>query len=303
MIQKVLIIDDSKTIHAVVKSKLSEEPIEFHSAPNGEAGLGLAASLRPDLILLDVEMPAPNGFEVIRRLKTDPATMIIPIIFLTGAASTEEKIQGLELGAVDYITKPFDIAELRARVRASLRTKYLMDLLGKKAMIDGLTGLWNRAYMDQRLDAQLAQSSRTGTPFSCIMADMDHFKSLNDTYGHAFGDLALRAASQVLLENSRTEDVVCRYGGEEFTILLPGIGIAGATTFAERLRLAISQLTLWHAGQKVQFTCSFGVAEVGPGQFADAAPIQLADQALYQAKHQGRNRVVAAQSEKPVLNA
>ena len=297
MVQKVLIIDDSKTIHAVVKSKLSDEPIEFHSALNGKVGLELAAALQPDLILLDLELPDLNGFEVCRLLKADPATMIIPIIFLTGASSTEQKIKGLQLGAADYVTKPFDVAELLARVGASLRTKFLLDLLSKKAMIDGLTGLWNRSYLDQRLNAELSLSARTGQTFSCIMADVDHFKAINDTYGHAFGDLALRTTSQVLAEHSRAEDIVCRYGGEEFAILLPGVGAVGAGAFAERMRDKVSQLVLPHGSGVVRLTCSFGIAEILKDNVAGASPIQLADQALYQAKRTGRNRVVAADSQ------
>jgi two-component system, cell cycle response regulator len=293
MTQKVLIIDDSSTIHAVIKSKLSGELIEFHSASNGEIGMELAVALLPDLILLDVEMPQPNGFDVCRLLKTNPATISIPIIFLTGASTTEEKIKGLELGAVDYVTKPFDVAELRARVRASLRTKYLLDLLNKKAQIDGLTGLWNRTYMDQRLEAELSLSARRGTSFSCIMADVDHFKRINDTYGHACGDAALRAISQVFSENCRTEDVVCRYGGEEFAILLPGIESQGAVVFAERLRGLVDQLVLLHGEQHVKLACSFGVATIDLAKCADQSPIALADQALYQAKRAGRNRVEA----------
>lgn len=294
MTQKVLIIDDSKTVHAIVKAQLKGEPIEFHSAPNGTIGLELAAFLQPDLILLDVEMPHPNGFELCRLLKAEPITMGIPIIFITGASSTQEKIKGLELGAADYVTKPFDIAELRARVRGCLRSKYLLDLLSRKAMIDGLTELWNRRYMDQRLEAELSLVNRTGHPFSCIMADLDHFKNINDTYGHAFGDAALLAVSQTFVENSRTEDIVCRYGGEEFVLLLPGIDIEGANIFAERLRGVVSQLTLLHNGQQVKLTCSFGVSEAGPRGSADASLVQLADQALYDAKRSGRNCVVAA---------
>jgi len=297
MVQKVLIIDDSKTIHAVVKSKLSDEPIEFHSALNGKVGLELAAALQPDLILLDLELPDLNGFEVCRLLKADPATMIIPIIFLTGASSTEQKIKGLQLGAADYVTKPFDVAELLARVGASLRTKFLLDLLSKKAMIDGLTGLWNRSYLDQRLNAELSLSARTGQTFSCIMADVDHFKAINDTYGHAFGDLALRTTSQIFAENTRAEDIVCRYGGEEFAILLPGVGVVGGAAFAERMRDRISQLVLPHGSGVVRLTCSFGIAEILKDNVAGASPIQLADQALYQAKRTGRNRVVAADSQ------
>ena len=297
MVQKVLIIDDSKTIHAVVKSKLSDEPIEFHSALNGKVGLELAAALQPDLILLDLELPDLNGFEVCRLLKADPATMIIPIIFLTGASSTEQKIKGLQLGAADYVTKPFDVAELLARVGASLRTKFLLDLLSKKAMIDGLTGLWNRSYLDQRLNAELSLSARTGQTFSCIMADVDHFKAINDTYGHAFGDLALRTTSQIFAENTRAEDIVCRYGGEEFAILLPGVGAVGAGAFAERMGDKVSQLVLPHGSGVVRLTCSFGIAEILKDNVAGASPIQLADQALYQAKRTGRNRVVAADSQ------
>jgi two-component system, cell cycle response regulator len=294
MAQTVLIIDDSPTVHAVIKSKLSGQSIDFHSAPNGEIGLELAASLQPDLVLLDVEMPQPNGFDVCRQLKANSMTISIPIIFLTGASSTEEKIKGLELGAVDYVTKPFDAAELGARVRASLRMKYLLDLLSKKAQIDGLTGLWNRTYMDQRLEAELSLSARRGTSFSCIMADVDHFKRINDTYGHACGDTALRAISQVFSEHSRIEDVVCRYGGEEFSLLLPGIEVEGALVFAERLRVLVNQLPLEHSGQQIKLTCSFGVATVNPENPAGTSPIELADQALYEAKRGGRNRVVAA---------
>jgi len=252
--------------------------------------------LQPDLILLDTDLPDLKGFEVCRLLKADPATMIIPIIFLTGASSTEEKIKGLHLGALDYLTKPFDAAELLLRVGASLRIKSLLDLLSEKAMIDGLTGLWNRSYLDRRLPAELSLSARTGWPFSCVMADVDHFKAINDTYGHAFGDLALRATSQVFAENSRAEDIVCRYGGEEFAILLPGVGVVGGAAFAERLRDRISQLILPYGGGVVRLTCSFGVAEISKDNVAGASPIQLADQALYQAKTTGRNRVVAADS-------
>src|SRR4051812_22667076 len=193
MPQKVLIIDDSKPIHALVRARLAEEPIELHSAFDGETGIATALNLLPDLILLDVDMPSPDGFEVCRRLKDDPATMTIPVVFLTGMASTEQKIRGLELGALDYILKPFDPAELRARVRTSLRQKYLLDLLAKKAMIDGLTGLWNRTYFDQTLAAQLALFRRAGYPCSVILTDVDNFKLINDQFGHPTGDEALRA--------------------------------------------------------------------------------------------------------------
>jgi diguanylate cyclase (GGDEF)-like protein len=289
--QKVLLIDDCPSIHGLVRARLRDEPIELHSAFDGESGLAQAASLAPDLVLLDVEMPATNGFEVCRKLKDDPRTMHVPVIFLTGAASTQEKIRGLEMGAIDYVTKPFDPAELRARVRASLRTKYLMDLLSRKAMIDGLTGLFNRAYFDARLIAEMSLARRTHAPLSCIMVDVDRFKQINDLHGHPFGDEVLRGIGQILADHCRTEDTVCRYGGEEFVVLCPNSASAAAANMAERLRDAIEQNTWTKNGLNVQVTCSFGVADL---KEAPPALVDLADEALYRAKQGGRNQVIIA---------
>jgi diguanylate cyclase (GGDEF)-like protein len=291
MIQRVLIIDDSRNIHALVKARLANEPVELHGAFDGVSGLKLAGELLPDLILLDVDMPDPDGFEVCRQLKGSPVTMSIPIVFLTGAGSTDEKIRGLELGAVDYITKPFDPAELRARVRAALRTKFLLDLLAKKAMIDGLTGLWNRTYFDQTMAAQLSLARRSGQAVSCILADLDHFKNVNDRFGHLTGDEALRIVAASFLTQCRIEDVVCRYGGEEFAVIVPNTPAEKASVLAERLRIAVESLALKHRGLPVPITCSFGVADAICG--ADRI-IEVADAALYQAKTEGRNRIARA---------
>jgi diguanylate cyclase (GGDEF)-like protein len=301
MIQRVLIIDDSQNIHALVKARLANEPVELHGAFDGVSGLKLAGELLPDLILLDVDMPDPDGFEVCKQLKGLPATMSIPIVFLTGAGSTDEKIRGLELGAVDYITKPFDPAELRARVRAALRTKFLLDLLAKKAMIDGLTGLWNRTYFDQTMAAQLSLARRSGQAVSCILADLDHFKSVNDRFGHLTGDEALRIVAASFLTQCRIEDVVCRYGGEEFAVIVPNTPAEKASVLAERLRNAVQTLALKHRGRPVPITCSFGVADAICG--ADRI-IEVADAALYQAKTQGRNRIaLAPPADKPTALA
>jgi diguanylate cyclase (GGDEF)-like protein len=295
MPQKVLIIDDSKPIHALVRARLAEEPIELHSAFDGESGISAALNLSPDLILLDVDMPTPDGFEVCRRLKDDPATMTIPVVFLTGMASTEQKIRGLELGALDYILKPFDPAELRARVRTSLRQKYLLDLLAKKAMIDGLTGLWNRIYFDQTLAAQLALFRRAGYPCSVLLADVDNFKLINDNFGHPTGDEALRAIAQILQSSCRIEDTVCRYGGEEFAILCPNTPAEKATILGERVRESISRLTMSYRRTPFALTCSFGIAD--PATSGDRSVVEAADQALYRAKQSGRNKVICAGSE------
>jgi diguanylate cyclase (GGDEF)-like protein len=239
--------------------------------------------------LLDVELPDRDGFAVCADLKANPGTMNIPVIFLTGAVSTKDKIRGLELGATDYITKPFDPAELTARVRASLRTSYLVELLSKKAMIDGLTGLWNRAYLDTRLRSELSAICRSGASLSCIMVDVDRFKNINDTCGHSFGDEVLRTIATMFTETCRAEDIVCRYGGEEFTILLSHTTLPQAVELAERLRGVIESAQVSHRETRVSVTCSFGVA--GWNRQAACSVVDLADRALYRAKHSGRNRV------------
>jgi diguanylate cyclase (GGDEF)-like protein len=294
MRQRILVIDDSIDIHELVAVGLAGEPIDRLEAFDGPAGLAIAAAQSLDLILLDVDMPSPNGFEVCKSLKSDSKTVAIPVIFLTGASSTSEKIRGLDLGAIDYITKPFDPAELRARVSAALRTKYLMDLLAKRAMIDGLTGLWNRSYFEQRLTAETALARRTERPLACLMIDVDHFKSVNDRFGHTAGDLVLRTLGQTLTMQCRTEDIVCRYGGEEFVVLIPNTSAATAMVLAERIRAAVVHMNvIYHAGN-IALTCSIGAADLASA--GEAALVASADQALYRAKELGRNRVECFES-------
>ena len=297
MSQRVLIVDDTKNIHALVKARLAGEPVELHSAFSSTDGLTMAGTLLPDLVLLDVDMPDIDGFEVCRRLKAQPATMNIPVVFLTGAGSTDAKIRGLELGAVDYVTKPFEPAELRARVRAALRTKYLLDLLNKKAMIDGLTGLWNRTYFDQQLAAHLSLSRRSGQPLSVVIADLDHFKTINDRYGHLTGDEALRVAAACFQATCRIEDIVCRFGGEEFAIIVPNTPADRASIMAERIRKAIEKLALSHRGVPVALTASFGIADVAT--CGDKEILHAADMALFAAKNAGRNRFEIASTAVP----
>jgi diguanylate cyclase (GGDEF)-like protein len=280
-------IDDARTMHGIVKARLLADGLDFYSAFSGVEGVALALATLPDIILLDVEMPPPDGFEVCRRLKADPALSNIPVIFLTGVGSTEEKIRGLNLGAVDYITKPFDAAELQARVRVGLRIKELLDLLSKKAMIDGLTGLYNRGYLNQRLQEELAYVARHKRPMSVIMLDVDHFKSINDTHGHGFGDMVLKGVGSILQQLSRTEDVACRFGGEEFAILARETSATAAMAFAERLRLGVESATFSRGTISVSVTCSLGIA--GSDDGIDGV-IDRADQALYESKRTGRNR-------------
>ena len=288
--QRVLIIDDTRNIHALVKARLAGEPVELHSAFTANDGLNMAGTLLPDLVLLDIDMPEVDGFEICRRLKAQPATMNIPVVFLTGAGSTDAKIRGLELGAVDYVTKPFEPAELRARVRAALRTKYLLDLLNKKAMIDGLTGLWNRTYFDQTLAAQAALAKRSGQACSVVLCDLDHFRAINDRCGHLTGDEALRCVAACIQATCRIEDTVCRFAGEEFGILCPNTPADRAMIMSERLRKNIEKLPLSHRGMPVPITASFGIADLSSAAGTNDI-VAAATAALHKAKQGGRNRV------------
>jgi two-component system, cell cycle response regulator len=289
MHQQILLIDDTKSVHPLVISLLAEEPVTIHSAFDAQSGMVLAASLKPDLILLDVEMPAVDGFEACRRLKADPATESIPVIFLTARAATEEMVRGLELGAIDYVTKPFKLSELLSRVRSALRTSHLIRLLEEKALIDSLTGLGNRAMFDERFAAEVSLRIRFLTPLSCIVLDVDHFKGINDKHGHPFGDQVLKKIAEVLTKICRAEDVACRLGGDEFLILSPHTSAEQANLLAERMRVAVSKLALSRQGESFGVTCSLGVAEAGDPY--DRSLLERADKALYVSKDKGRNHV------------
>jgi two-component system, cell cycle response regulator len=290
MPQRVLLIDDSKVIHDLVKARLEGEPITFHSAQGGEEGLKMAGGLLPDLILLDVDMPQMDGHEVCRRLKSNPATVDIPVIFLGGAVPSSERMRGLDLGAMDYINKPFNPAEVRARVRAGLRMKYMMDLLARKVQIDPLTGLWNQAYFEDRVHQELSLARRSGRPLACILVDVDGFKSVNESNGRPFGDDVLRHLASALSQTPRAEEIVCRSACDRFWVLSPNTPADGAQALAERCRRAIANLALQHRGQPVKLTCSFGVAD----HLDTPSMLEAAEQALHLAKNSGRDRVGVA---------
>jgi diguanylate cyclase (GGDEF)-like protein len=204
-------------------------------------------------------------------------------------------VHGLDLGAIDYIAKPFKLSELLSRVRAALRTSHLIRLLEKKALIDPLTGLGNRAMFDIRFSAEVGLRIRSGNPLSCIAIDVDRFKNINDEYGHAFGDHVLTKIGEVLDEICRVEDVACRHGGEEFAILLPRTSADHAALLAERMRVAIAKIPFSQRDESIAVTCSFGVAEVADTN--DRSLLERADQALYQSKEHGRNSVSIAPTQ------
>jgi len=191
-----LAIDDSDLVHRLLRARLKHERIELCAATRGEEGLQMAQRLKPELILLDIELQDLDGFEVLARLKADPETQDIAVIFVSASNETMDRVRGLDLGAVDFIGKPFDVGELKARVRSALRMQRLVRMLAQRAQIDGLTGLWNRAHFDQRLAGEIQEAARYGRDLSLVLCDVDHFKGLNDRFGHPFGDEVLERVGQ-----------------------------------------------------------------------------------------------------------
>ena len=299
MTQTVLAIDDSPEIHQLLKFRLKNLDVELAHADCGFDGFDQALAVNPDLILLDVMMPDASGFDICRKLKTTTQTRNIPVIFLTGASDVDQKVLGFDVGAVDYIQKPFDSVELNTRVRAALRTKRFQDRLAQSAMIDGLTGLWNRAHFDQRIHEEVAAALRYDRPMSLIMMDVDKFKNLNDNHGHLFGDEVLQVVGDVLQDSVRTSDWPCRYGGEEFGLILRETDLDGAIIMAERIRKEIGSLQLHNKAQLVPVTSSFGVVSstlcMNPCDLSSKWMIGSADRALYAAKEGGRNCVRTAE--------
>jgi diguanylate cyclase (GGDEF)-like protein len=296
---KVLIIDDSPEAIAVARVRLAkEENITVLCADGGRRGLEMLKAEKPDLILLDVDMPDISGFDLCRMIKSDLELCTTPIIFLSGSGGPEDRVRGLDLGAVDYISKPFDAFELRARVRAALRTKHFQDLLIEYAQIDPLTSLPNRRALHERLAQEWDRLMRHGGRLSFIMVDLDHFKRVNDTYGHSIGDRILQEAAKVLQGQCRKVDLSARYGGEEFAIVVPEVTALEAANLAERCRSGMENVAVKVGAETIRITASFGVSDSNGVGSSDAL-IELADRALFQAKDAGRNnvRVVAADAE------
>jgi len=286
-----LLIDDSPMIHRVLGFRLKKEGLEFIAAFGGAEGLEIAQRQTPSLILLDLNMPEMDGFQVLRALKDDPRTIAIPVIVLSGATEAAEKVRAFDLGAMDYVCKPFDVHELRARISSALRIHRLMEMLSRRAQIDGLTGLWNRAHFNDRMASELSSRARSGGDLALAMCDLDRFKSLNDTFGHPAGDTVLEGFAGVLNAELRSYDIACRYGGEEFAIILPDTTSEQALAVCERVRMALEGRR-WGNYPAVRATASFGLTSSGMRGASDAAAwVSAADSAMYQSKQHGRNRV------------
>jgi diguanylate cyclase (GGDEF)-like protein len=291
---RLLAIDDSELIHRLLQVRLQGERLELHGALSAQEGLQKARELMPEVILLDIELDTMDGFEVLAHLKSDPKTQDIAVIFISAVSDTMDRVRGLDLGAVDFIAKPFEVAELKARVRSALRMQHLVKMLEHRAQIDSLSGLWNRRYFDQRLQQEWSEARRHGRSLSLIMCDVDRFKRLNDQFGHPFGDQVIERVAQIL-SGGRGSDITCRYGGEEFGVILPSTAAERALEVAERHRVAIES-HIWSGHDDVIVTSSFGVADLKslPTDAGMEQLVQAADMALYRAKQSGRNRVELA---------
>lgn len=294
---KLLIVDDQPT-NIRVLHELFREDCDVFMATSGEQAISICQTQLPDLILLDVIMEGMDGHEVCRRLKVDPATQAIPIIFITAQQQESDEVLGLELGAVDFISKPINPTIVRARVRTHLTLKLQNDLLRSMALMDGLTGVANRRKFDEDILAAWRLCFREQKPLSLIMVDVDYFKRYNDRYGHQAGDGCLKSVAQALSETVRRPyDLVARYGGEEFACVLPNTVLSGAVEIAERMQERVRTMGIEHSASDVNrvVTISLGVATLTPTRDLEfLALIEAADKQLYEAKKAGRARVCSS---------
>lgn len=293
---KLLLVDD-QPMNIRVLHQLFRYECDVHMATGGEQAIEVCKALLPDLILLDVVMEGMDGHEVCRRLKADPLTQDIPIIFLSANGEEDDEAIGLELGAVDYIGKPFNPMIVRARVKTHLTLKRQGDYLRSMAMLDGLTGVANRRKLEARLEAAWSQACRDNGPLSLIMIDVDYFKKYNDHYGHQRGDQCLRRLAMALAATlNRPYDLLARYGGEEFACLLPDTDLAGAERVAQKMLAAVAELRIEHLASDVgpQVSLSLGVATVrASARLTPQELLRCADEQLYLAKAGGRARACA----------
>ncbi|HWU03064.1 MAG TPA: diguanylate cyclase [Novosphingobium sp.] len=300
----VLIVDDEISNIEIMNAVL-EDDYEVCFATNGTQALTIARDVQPDLILLDVLMPGIDGFEVCRQLKQDALLADIPVIFTTGLGDTADEMNGLSLGAIDYVTKPIQPTILHARVSNHIELKQLRDRLAEMAVTDALTGLSNRRHLEQTLEKETSRLARNEEWLSVIMLDIDFFKQFNDLYGHPAGDRCIVMVAAALNRAvRRAADLSARYGGEEFACVLPGTSPQEAMWVAQEIRLQIQSLNIPHKGSAISHfvTVSIGIASARciPGSGANEW-ISQADRQLYESKSQGRDRINAVEfgSQRP----
>ncbi|MCX7747891.1 MAG: diguanylate cyclase [Clostridia bacterium] len=306
----ILLIDSDYTLTEKLANRLSSVGFNILTANTPEMASKLALISRPDIILLDILMKNKKGQDMLVVIKSNKATFNIPVIVLTSAVDIESKVYGFLSGANDYIIKPFSFEEVLARINTQLRILSMQKELEEKnreltekneilqqiAITDGLTGLYNKSYIISRASNEILRASRFKEMISFIMIDIDHFKKINDTYGHLTGDLVLKEVSKQLKNSVRDIDILARYGGEEFLVICPNTDTKGAKVLAERIRRNVERISLKLNSDSINITASIGVKNAVPTQPAKPEQLALcfigdADIALYAAKANGRNRV------------
>jgi len=307
---KVLLVEDDPIQARETEEILTKTGYEVFWAQDGVNAIKVVKTAKPDIILLDIVLPGLDGYEVCRWLKLDETAKGIPVIMLTVKKELSDKISGLHIGADDYLPKPYNELELNARIYASLRTKGLQDELRMKnkqleelldkvnymAITDALTGLYNRRRFQDVLTGEFERTKRYKTPFTLIMLDIDHFKKVNDDFGHNTGDSVLKKVAKLILRSVREIDTAARFGGEEFMIVLPNTDGTNARIVAERMREAIASHKFTDIDRPI--TVSIGIAGMPDDRVTNEDQmIRCSDIALYRAKQNGRNRVETASGE------
>jgi len=293
---EILVVDDDPAIVRLVAQLLVTNGYSVREACNGREALEAIQEACPDLIVSDWDMPEIDGLELSRRIRQDELPHYVYILLLTAKSHSEDLIAGLAAGADDFVSKPIRSGELLARIAAAQRMLGLERKLRANSKEDSLTGVLNRRTFHELFEREWKRSLRYGLPLSTVMLDIDFFKKVNDTYGHPAGDAVLRGVAQVLRQECRATEYVCRFGGEEFCVLLPETAEHGAEVWAERARRLISNLTVEVPGGAIRVTASFGVAERLDDMQGPESAVDTADQALSVAKQSGRDRVVPASS-------
>lgn len=302
---RILIVDDTPVNLEIAGKTLEKENYDLYIADSGPTALDLIEKIDFDLILMDIMMPEMDGFETFQQIRRNEKHKNIPVIFLSAKVDIEDVIKGLEMGGVDYIRKPFNELELKARVQTHVELKKTREELEQKnkslrlaykkieiaATTDPLTKLINRREMIKFMDYEKKKYHRNKQSFSIIIGDVDFFKRINDSYGHNVGDSVLIKVAEILKSTVRKQDSVCRWGGEEFMLLLPGTLGDGAVELAEKLRRKIENYFFLYDGAEIKVTITFGIS-VYEGSMDLDELISQADTALYQAKQNGRNLVM-----------
>ena len=295
MYENILIVDDNRLNVMLLEQILEDEEeaqYQIHTLESGTEVLEKSLEVKPDAILLDIMMPDIDGFEVCKLLKENPDTKNIPIIMVTAKSEGVDLKKAFDLGAFDYIKKPIDEVEVIARLNAALRYRKQQKELEEMAMRDGLTGLYNHNLIIELFGKECQRLKRSKEGIAFVMVDIDHFKNVNDTFGHKVGDDVLKGLSDLLSYNSREGDIVGRYGGEEFSLVLPDVTSSETLEICERLRKSVEDHVFKTEKEDIKITISMGSCFKISDDTCDCSEmIVLADKALYRAKNLGRNRV------------